>query len=100
MPVMTRLSYFVGNRSLAQIYDEGWGPVVRDPFATDLTKYVPEGASVLDVGCGIGAVTVHAIPVEWVVGGIETLKYDDATFDVVPSHQAPQYIADPSSRGM
>ncbi len=37
--------------------------------------------------------TAH--PVEWVLGGVATLEYDDATFDVVLSHQALQYIADP-----
>ncbi len=90
MPGMTRLSDFVGNRSLAQIYDEGWGSLVRDPFAKDPAKFVSEAANVLHVGCGIGAVNVHAVPVEWVLGGVETLEYDDATFDVVLSRQALQ----------
>ena len=57
---MTRLSEFVGNRSLGQIYDEGWVPAVLDPFARDFTSYVSTGNVVLDVGCGTGLVTLYA----------------------------------------
>ena len=60
---MTRLSDFVGNRSLGQIYDEGWGPVVLDILAKDFAgrSHVSTDDVVLDVGCGTGAVTLPVL---------------------------------------
>ncbi len=46
-------------RILEQIYDEGWGPSVLDPFVKDFSKFVSEGDAVLDVGCGPGLVTLE-----------------------------------------
>jgi SAM-dependent methyltransferase len=121
---MTRLSDFVGNRSLGEIYDDGWVPAVLDPFARDFTSYVSSGDVVLDVGCGTGLVTLYASeaagpegrvvgidptdflmqrarsktpahPIEWIDGSVEDAPFGDDTFDVVLCQQALQYMEDP-----
>ena len=121
---MTRLSDFAGGRSLAQIYDEGWGPAVLEPFIKDLNEYISADDAVLDVGCGTGLSTFCASeaagptgrvvgidptaflldmarskspphPIEWIDGGVENMPFDHDSFDVVLCNQALQYTADP-----
>jgi len=121
---MTRLSDFVGNRSMSQLYDTYWVPFVLDTYAQRLGERVSPGDRVLDLACGTGVVTGYAArqagstgtvigydptpdllnaaraksftgsPITWIEGFGEDLPFEDASFDVVLCHQGLQYVTD------
>lgn len=121
---MTRLSAFVANRSMAELYDTYWVPSALDMFARGLAAYVNTGDRVLDLACGTGIVAGYAAersgrtgsicgydptpdlleaarskefagaPIEWLEGYGETMPFSDAEFDVVLCHQGLQYLTD------
>ena len=120
---MTRLSEFVNNRSISELYDTYWVPACLDVYAQGLAQLVLPGDRVLDLGCGTGLVTGYAAkavgstgqvvgcdpslelldaarsksfsgnPITWVECFAEDLMFDDACFDAVLCHQALQYVA-------
>jgi SAM-dependent methyltransferase len=121
---MTRLSDFVGNRSMSQLYDTYWIPFVLDTYARRLGERVSSAERVLDLACGTGVVTGYAAqhagpsgevigydptpdllnaarsksftgaPITWVEGFGEDMPFDDSSFDVVLCHQGLQYVTD------
>ena len=121
---MTRLSKFLNNRSMAEIYDQCWVPNALEPFIKDLAGAVTAGADVLDLGCGTGVLTRYAAAdagldakvagidptpfmleaaranpanppnIEWVEGSGEDLPFPDASFDTLLASQVWQYVTD------
>ncbi len=121
---MTRLSEFVGDRSMAELYDTYWVPSALDIFANGLAGHVGAGDRVLDLACGTGLVAGYAAkragsegevigydptpdlleaarakrfagaPIKWIDGSGEDMPFDDRTFDVVLCHQGLQYLTD------
>lgn len=123
---MSRLSDFIGGRSLGEIYDAGWVPSVLQPFTEDYSDYIAPGSHVLDVVCGTGLMTLHAAglagpsgravgidptgpllqmalqkaapnPVEWHEIGVQAMPFEADSFDLVLCNQALQYMEDPES---
>jgi ubiquinone/menaquinone biosynthesis C-methylase UbiE len=121
---MTRLSDFVDNRTLSELYDTYWVPTVLDVYARGLASNVERGDCVLDLSCGTGLATGYAAeragplgevvgydptpelldaargkefsgaPIRWVEGFGEEMQFEDAYFDVVLCHQGLQYLTD------
>jgi SAM-dependent methyltransferase len=121
---MTRLGDFVKGRTMAELYDAYWVPGCLDVYAKRLAARVIRGQRVLDLGCGTGLVTGYAAasagptgevvgydptpdllnaarhksfsgaPITWKEGFGEDMPFADASFDVVLSHQALQYVTD------
>lgn len=121
---MTRLSDFVGGRSMSELYDTYWVPSVLAGFARELAERVTPGERVLDLACGTGLVAAQVAaragpstrvvgldpsadflqtarakplpgaPIEWIEGSAEYLPFERASFDVVLCHQGLQYVAD------
>jgi SAM-dependent methyltransferase len=89
-----------------------------------LLPHLTQGASLLDIGCGPGTITVDlarrvapgavigmdrseeavaaagrlvdgTVPVSFETGDLYALRFDDATFDVVHAHQVLQHLDDP-----
>jgi SAM-dependent methyltransferase len=119
---MTRLSDFIGGRSMSELYDAYWVPGVLDVYARGLAGRVGSGDRVLDLSCGTGLVTGYAAervgtggavagydptpdlldaarakrfsgpPVQWVEGFGEDMPFENAAFDVVLCHQGLQYV--------
>jgi ubiquinone/menaquinone biosynthesis C-methylase UbiE len=125
--LMTRLSDFVGDRSISELYDIYWLPSVLDVYAKRLAENVSPGDRVLDLACGTGAVTGYAAkkagssgevigydptpdllgaaraksftgsPITWIEGFGEDMPFEDSSFDVVLCHQGLQYLTDPEA---
>jgi ubiquinone/menaquinone biosynthesis C-methylase UbiE len=121
---VTKLSAFVGDRSMAELYDTYWVPAALDVFAQELAAFVRPGDRVLDLACGTGLVTGYAAQragsegevtgydptqdlldaarrkrfegarVTWVDGSAEEMPFEDDGFDVVLCHQGLQYVTD------
>ncbi len=121
---MTRLSDFVGTRSMADLYDAYWVPAVLDTFAHELASRITPSSRVLDLATGTGLVAGYAAmsagsegevigydptpgllnaarakqfsgaPIRWVEGFAEEMPFEDGSFDVVLCHQGLQYVAD------
>ena len=121
---MTRLSDFVGMRSMPELYDEYWVPGVLDVFARELAKRVEPGMRVLDLATGTGIVAgfvaerigptgeifgldptpdllaaarakrFSGAPIRWMEGSAEDMPFEDASFDAVLCHQGLQYVTD------
>jgi len=121
---MTRLSEFIGDRSMSELYDTYWVPSALDVFARGLADHVQPGDRVLDLACGTGLVSGYAAlrvgpggevigydptpdlldaarrknfegaRVSWVEGPGEEMPFGDDDFDVVLCHQGLQYVSD------
>jgi SAM-dependent methyltransferase len=121
---MTRLSDFVGDQSMADLYDKYWVPAALDVFARELARRVEPGTRVLDLGTGTGLVAGYACErvgpggdvtgldptpdllqaaraqqfsgahVRWMEGSGEEMPFEDAYFDSVLCHQGLQYVTD------
>ncbi len=121
---MTRLSDFIGERSMSELYDTYWLPFVLDNYAKRLGGRVSPGDRVLDLACGTGVVTGYAAqqagssgdvigydptpdllnaaraksfsgsPITWIDGFGEDMPFDDSSFDTVLCHQGLQYVTD------
>ena len=121
---MTRLSDFVGDRGMSELYDQYWVPAVLDVYARELARRVERGNRVLDLSCGTGLVAGYAAeragtsgevvgydptpefleaarsksfsgaPIRWIEGFGEDMPFDDACLDVVLCHQGLQYVTD------
>jgi ubiquinone/menaquinone biosynthesis C-methylase UbiE len=121
---MTRLSEFVGDRSMAELYDTYWVPSALDIFAKGLAGHASPGDRVLDLACGTGLVAGYAAEcvgtegevigydptpdllnaarakpfagasIEWIEGSGEDMPFEDGHFDVVLCHQGLQYLED------
>ena len=121
---MTRLSDFIGERSMSELYDTYWLPFVLDGYAKRLGGRVFPGERVLDLACGTGVVTGYAAqqagssgdvigydptpdllnaaraksftgsPITWIEGFGEDMPFDDSSFDTVLCHQGLQYVTD------
>jgi SAM-dependent methyltransferase len=121
---MTRLSDFVADRAMSELYDAYWIPFVLDAYAKKMAGVVTPGQRVLDLACGTGVVAGYAAeaagadgevtgydptpdlleaaraksflgaPISWIEGFGEDMPFDDASFDVVLCHQGLQYVTD------
>ena len=57
---MTRLTDFLNNRSMSELYDTYWVPACLLDYAKKMAEHVAPGQRVLDLGCGTGVVTGYA----------------------------------------
>jgi SAM-dependent methyltransferase len=80
---VTRLSDFVNDRTMSELYDAYWVPTVLDVYARGLASNVERGNRVLDLSCGTGLVTGYAAeragPSGDIVGYDPTPELLDAT---------------------
>ncbi len=87
-------------RSGMALLDVGCGP---GTITCDLARQVAPGrvvgidrsASVIDEARSAAAAAVGSPPIEFEVGDVFELAYDNATFDVVHAHQVLQHVGDP-----
>jgi ubiquinone/menaquinone biosynthesis C-methylase UbiE len=83
----------------ARILDVGCGP---GTISLDLARLVPQGTvvgmdrSAAVVSEAVEAASTSGVPnIDFTVGDVYSLAYEDATFDVVHAHQVLQHLSDP-----